>query len=382
MNHIRLTAERHLIGQPGSRLAIDTPALVLDLDPFEANLTTMARLARERGVALRPHAKTHKSVTIARAQLAAGAVGLCCAKLSEAEVFGAAGIDHLLITSAVCQPGKVRRLAELNARLEDLAVAVETAENVRDLNGAVMATGRRLKVLIDVDLGTHRFGITTTEAAVALARLITEQPHLEFMGLQGYIGHVQAIPDYAERRRLSHAGIAVLGRVRDAVEAAGYPCRIVTGSGTGTHDFDHEPGVFTEFQTGSYIFMDTIYDEVDLTGTGERRFVPSLFVYNRIVSSQHDGFATTDAGLKTVATDGPPPKIAWGMPPGTVYGRFGDEFGCVELPTGAPRPAPDTLLACIVPHCDPNVNLFDWYHCVRGDRLVDLWPIEARGCAS
>jgi 3-hydroxy-D-aspartate aldolase len=370
---------QELLGQPGSRRLIDTPALVLDLDALEANIATMAELARARGVALRPHAKTHKCSRIARLQLAAGAVGQCCAKLGEAEAMAAEGIGGLLITSAVQDPAKIRRLVALARRTGDLMVVVEDGANVRALAEAAAAEGARLPVLIDVDVGTHRFGVPTAEGVVALARLVAEQPTLELRGLQGYAGHVQAIPGYAERRARSHEALAILGRARDALREAGFPCPVVTGGGTGTHDFDHEPGVLTELQVGSYIVSDVIYDGVAMTPEGTRRFRNALFVHTRVVSAQHAGFSTTDAGHKSFATDGPAPVIASGAPPGSTYARAGDEFGRVVLPDPDGRLPVGTLLACVVPHCDPTVNLYDRYYCVRGDRLVEVWPIEARG---
>ena len=374
-------APHQATGRPRSRTAIDTPALVLDLDAFERNIATMAALAQARGIALRPHGKTHKSVAIARAQIAAGAVGQCCAKLAEAEVMAAGGVPGLLVTSTVQDRGKIGRLVELAGVAPDLMVVVEDEANVALLDAAFAAAGRRLDVLIDVDVGTHRFGVTSTTAAVDLARLIATRPALRLRGVQGYAGHVQAIPDYAERRRQSHAALAVLGGVRDALVEAGFPCPVVTGGGTGTHDFDHEPDVLTELQVGSYIFSDVIYDGVAMTPSGERRFANSLFVQTRIVSAQHQGFATSDAGFKSLATDGPAPRIVAGAPEGAIYDRFGDEFGRITLSDPTARLAVGTLLSCVVPHCDPTVNLHDHYHCVRGEDLVDRWPIEARGRA-
>jgi 3-hydroxy-D-aspartate aldolase len=375
-----LAYNRSLIGRPGSRALIDTPALVLDLDAFDANLAAMAEVAAGRGVALRPHAKSHKSVQIARAQMAAGAIGQCCAKLGEAEVLADGGMGGLLITSTIQDSAKVPRLLALAARSPGLAIVVEDARNARMLGEAAAAVGLTLDVLIDVDVGTHRFGITSPAAVLEVARAIAAQPALRLQGVQGYGGHFQATPDYAERRALSLAALAVLGSARDALVSAGFPCPVVTGSGTGTHDFDHEPGLLTELQVGSYIFSDVIYDAAALTPDGTRRFRNALFVHTRIVSSQHDGYATSDAGSKSFATDGPPPVIVAGAPEGSLYEWFGDHFGKVALPDPGARLAVGSLLVCVVPHCDPNVNLYDWYHCVRGDRLVDLWPVNARGC--
>ena len=375
-----LAFNHSLLGQAGSRRRIDTPALVLDLDAFDHNVATMAALARERAIGLRPHAKTHKSVAIGRRQMEAGAVGLCCAKLGEAEALAAGGLDHLLLTAPVRGDDKIRRLLALNAQLADLAVVVDDADNARQLADAAAAAGQVLAVLIVADVGSHRFGVTGEAAAVEIGRLIGERPSLRFRGVQGYAGHVQHIEDYADRRLQSHAAIARLGQVRDALAAIGLASEIVTGSGTGTHDFDHELGIMTDLQVGSYIFCDVQYDRVAMAPGEPRRFRNALFVHTRVVSANQTGFVTTDAGSKSFAMDGPPPEIFAGAPEGSTYGRFGDEFGRVNLPDGASARCGD-LVVCIVPHCDPTVNLYDHYHCVRGDVLVDLWPVDARGRA-
>jgi D-serine deaminase-like pyridoxal phosphate-dependent protein len=270
----------------------------------------------------------------------------------------------------------------LNARLGDLAVVVDDPDNVAELAAATADAARPLRLLIDCDVGTHRFGVTSPAAALALAEAIAAAPGLELRGVQGYIGHVQAMPGYAERRAASHQGIAILGGVRDALVASGHPCPIVTGSGSGTHDFDHEPGVFTDLQVGSYIFSDVIYDGIEQTADGGRRFHPALFVASRVISRRQDGFATIDAGSKCFSMDGPMPRQAAGPTPGSSYGRFGDEFGKLDL-TGATRQvALGELTMWVVPHCDPTLNNFDYYHVVQGGDLVALWPIEARGRAA
>jgi 3-hydroxy-D-aspartate aldolase len=381
VNPKSIACNEALIGRPGSRWRIDTPALVLDLEVLEQNLATMAALARERGIGLRPHAKTHKSVEIGRRQLEAGAVGLCCAKLGEAEVLAKAGLDHLLLTAPVIAEPKIVRLLELNATLSDLRVVVDDANNASMLADAAAGAGQTLSVLIVVDVGSHRFGVVRPEDAVAIARLIADRPSLRLRGIQGYAGYVQHMPDYRERRRASYEALGVLGKVRDALAEAGFACEIVTGSGTGTHDFDHEPGLMTDLQVGSYIFMDVDYDRIEQTEDGSRRFDNALFVHTSVVSANHPGFVTTDAGSKSFSMDGPAPRIFSGAPDGSVYGRFGDEFGRVDLPSPEARLARGDLIVCVVPHCDPTLNLHDHYHGVRGDTLVALWPIDARGCA-
>ena len=357
----------------------DTPALVIDRSAFQANLTTMARLAKERGIGLRPHAKSHKSVTIAKAQMEAGAVGQCCAKLGEVEVMAAAGIRGLLLTTPMRGPAKIRRLLDVLRTAPDTMIVVEDVAAVHDLEAATSAAGLTLDLMIDVDVGTHRTGLTSVEAALDVARAIAAAPSLRLKGVQGYAGHVQSIRDYQERRGRSHEALAILGRVRDGLEEAGFPCAIVSGAGTGTHDFDHEVGVLIELQVGSYLFSDVIYDTVAMTPDGQKRWKNSLFVVTSVLSSQHGGFATTDAGIKSFSTDGPAPVIHHGAPAGATYALFGDEMGRVISADPLARLPIGTRVACIVPHCDPNVNLFDRYVVVENGEIVDEWPIEARG---
>lgn len=374
--------DEDLLNRPGGRLEIATPALVLDLDALEANIAAMAAWAKAEGIALRPHAKTHKSAAIGRLQMQAGALGLCCAKLSEAEALAAAGLDRLLLTAPVIGARKLERLLRLATRCAELMVVVDNADNARALAAAAQTAGRDLGILIDVDIGQQRTGITDATQALALAEIVARAPRLSLKGVQGYAGQVQHIADFAERRKASHDSLTILGAIRDRLTAAGYPCPIVTGGGTGSHALDPAAGVLTELQVGSYIVADVEYDAVDLTGDGRRRFRNGLFVYSRVVSARHDAFVTIDAGSKSLAMDGPTPVVAFGAPAGTTYDCVGDEFGRLTLPPGAAKPRVGDLVGLVVPHCDPTINCFDWYHCLRGDDLVDIWPIEARGCSA
>lgn len=383
MNPESLAWNEGLVGLAGGAARLDTPALVLDLDAFEANLSAMAAFARAQGVKLRPHAKTHKCLTVAEAQRAAGeVVGFCCAKLGEAEALARGGQGGLLLTAPVIGPSKIPRLLALAARLPDLAVVVDDPANAEDLAEAAAAAGLRLGVLVVVDVGAHRFGVTSLEAAVELGRLVAARPSLELVGIQGYAGRIQHLPSYAERAAATRPVNALLARIRDAFRAAGLPCSIVTGSGTGTHDIDGRLGVFTELQVGSYPFMDVDYLACDLTGDGKTRFRPALFVWTRVVSNRQAGFVTTDAGSKCFATDGPAPVVAAGAPPGSSYAMFGDQFGRVDLPPGHDGLPVGALLRCIAPHCDPTVNLWDHLVAVRGDTVEAIWPIEGRGAVA
>lgn len=366
----------HLINQQGSRKALNTPVLVIDLDAFERNVASMAAFARASGVRLRPHAKTHKCAEIARRQVAAGAVGVCCAKLGEAEEMAAGGIGGVLITSPVVSAPAIARLVELNARIPDLQVTVDNPDNVDALVAAVGA-GKRLKVLIDIDPGIRRTGVASAEAAVALARKIGAAPGLQFIGAQYYCGRQQHIESYAERRAEIVDRTDYLRTIIAALTEAGFPPGIVTGGGTGTHRMDVELGVLNELQTGSYVFMDRQYNECDITGEGAPGYETSLLIDARVVSANTPGLGTIDAGFKAMATDGGPPTVLSGAPVGAAFHFMGDEHGLVLF--GDTSPPVGSMVTLAAPHCDPTVNLYDFYHVVRGDTLVDMWPIEGRG---
>ena len=368
-----------LIDERDSRARLITPALVLDLDAMERNIAAMAAYAAAEGVAVRPHAKTHKSVQIARRQLDAGALGICCATLGEAEALAAGGIEGLLITSPIVAPAKVGRLMALRRDHESLMVSLDDMGNLRALEAAAAASAFVLDVVIDVDVGLHRTGARDADRAVALAEAAERSNSLRFAGLQGYAGHVQHIEAFGDRRATSHGDLAPLRETRDRLIGRGIEVPIVTGAGTGTHDIDIEIGLMTELQVGSYVVMDVEYLDIQTRDDSEWRFEPALFVRSTVVSASHDGSATMDAGLKCFATDGPLPRFHTGVPIGAHYRYFGDEHGRIVFASANERLAIGAALECIVPHCDPTVNLYDHYHCVRGGTLVDIWPIEARG---
>jgi D-serine deaminase-like pyridoxal phosphate-dependent protein len=364
-----------LVGRQGGRRDMATPALVVDLDALDRNIAAMARFARKAKLNLRPHAKTHKCATLARRQIAAGAVGVCCAKLGEAEALGDAGIGAILITSPVVGVMGVERLAGLAGRCRGLMAAVDNPEAV----DALIAKGARLDLVVDIDPGIHRTGVADADAAVALARKIESAANLSFAGVQFYCGMQQHIEDFAGRRDAIEERTAYLRDVIARLTGAGLPPRIVTGGGTGTHRIDAALGAFTELQVGSYVFMDRQYNDCDLTGEGDAPFETSLMVDARVISASHPFMATVDAGFKAFATEAGSPPVLSGAPEGAKYHFMGDEHGCIVPPAGAAPPKLGEIVTFAAPHCDPTVNLYDCYHLVRGDTLVDIWPIEARG---
>ncbi|HEX4180905.1 MAG TPA: DSD1 family PLP-dependent enzyme [Caulobacteraceae bacterium] len=375
-----LDLHQHLIGRQGSRADLNTPVLVVDLDALDRNIAAMAAFAAERGVALRPHAKTHKSVEIARRQIAKGAVGACCAKLGEAEALAAGGIESLLLTSPVVGAAAIDRLTLLNNHVGALMAVADHPANVRALGAAARAFGGRpLAVVVDIDPGFHRTGVATPDDAVALARLIAGQPALRFAGVQFYCGADQHIAAFEDRRASVAAKTRYLSAIVERLRAEGLAPGVITGSGTGTHAIDAALGVFTEFQVGSYAFMDSQYSACDLTEDGAAPFETALMVDARVVSASHAGFVTVDAGLKAFATEAGPPRILSGAAAGSTYHFTGDEHGAVVPPKGEAPPALGEVVTFAAPHCDPTVNLYDAYHVVRGDTLVEIWPIQARG---
>ena len=363
-----------LIGKPGSRWRIPTPALVLDLDAFEANIAAVAEFCRVNGRTFRPHAKSHRSVSVARRQIASGAVGQGCAKLGEAEALADGGIDGLLVTSPVVTDDGIARLMALNARVGDLSAVVDHPAVLARIGDAAAASGRRLKLVVDLDVGLHRTGAATPEAAEALIHAILAHPALEFAGVQAYAGHLMHVAGTPARRAALEAAMAPLA----ALQKRGIPLPLTTGGGTGSLAIDTEMGLLTELQPGSYPFMDSQYADVWVTAGEPAPYRSSLFVQTTVISSNHPGLATVDAGYKAFATDAEVPRILAGDPPGTTYFFYGDEQGGLTLSAGTTL-AIGAVITCSVPHCDPTVNLYDAYHVVQGDRLVDIWPIEARG---
>lgn len=372
-----LELHRDLIGRQGSRAALNTPALVVDRDALERNIAAMAAFARKHNVALRPHAKTHKSADIARLQLAAGAKGVCCAKLGEAEALAEAGINSILLTSPVVTPQAVARLAALHARIPDLMLAADHPDNIDALAAATRGAARKLPVLVDIDPGIRRTGVSSPEAAVALAQRIAATETLQYAGVQFYCGAQQHIESFADRRSAIEERTAYLQSVIAALKAANLEPHIISGGGTGTHSIDAKLGVFTELQVGSYVFMDRQYLDCDLTGEGASPFETALFVDAHVISANAPSMGTIDSGFKALSTDGSSPAIVSGAPTDAAFFFTGDEHAALIASGHAFKLGDRVTLTA--PHCDPTVNLYDFYHLVRGDTLIDIWPVTARG---
>jgi D-threonine aldolase len=367
----------------GMRLAeVDTPALLIDLDAFERNLERMAAFARKAGVRVRPHAKTHKSPDIAKRQIALGAVGVCCQKVSEAEAMVDGGVGDVLVSNEVAGAAKLARLAAL-ARRATVGVCVDDIDNVEELEAAADHAGSMLDVLVEIDVGGRRCGTTPGAEAARIAERIAKARHLCFAGLQAYHGSAQHVRAEAERReRIAHA-VACVRETQRALKSAGLEARVIAGGGTGTYENEAGSGIYTELQVGSYIFMDADYARNQKADGGAfDAYEHALFVHARVMSAPATDRRIVDAGLKAFAVDSGMP-LPWKLD-GAVYHRASDEHGVLEVSAcRAPPRRGDTVL--LVPgHCDPTVNLHDWYVGVRGlagndARVECLWPVAARG---
>ncbi len=372
---------------------IDTPALVIDLDAMERNLDRMARFARGAGVRLRPHAKMHKSAELARLQIAAGAVGICVQKTSEAEALGAAGIADVFITNEVVAPSKLARVAtlarDLGARGGRLSIAVDSAEGVARLHAAIRRARAEIDVFVEIDVGQGRCGVPVTEsdpaAALDLARRVDASPGLRLAGLQAYNGKAQHLRSPEARRASVASAVAAARATREVLERAGLSCPLITGAGTGTYMYEAESGVFGELQVGSYLFMDRDYAENE-SDPSHLRFEHALFVLTQVMSVGTDR-AVVDAGHKSHAIDSGLPRVH--DPAGRrrfAFENGGDEHGILRPLGGGPLPGLGETVWLIPGHCDPTVNLHDRYVGVRGG-LVDghverIIEIDARGAVT
>lgn len=356
-----------------------TPCLILDLDALEANIKRMADIVSGYGVQHRAHGKMHKSVDVARLQLTlGGASGICCQKTSEAETFARGGIKDILVTNQIRGQAKVNRLASIPKLGARIITCVDDIENVFELTEAAVAQGTEIECLVEIDCGAARGGVATAAEAVSLAVAIADAPNLTFSGVQSYQGNAQHIQYYAERNAAAEIAIQHTGNVVDQLSAAGFPCKIVSGGGTGSFDFEGSSGIFNEVQCGSYAFMDahyaSVHDEMGL-GLGDNSWRHALFVLTSVMSTSVQGKPVCDAGLKSHSVDSGLPTI-WRRDD-IAYVEPSDEHGVLSDPSGTLR-AGDRL-KLIPGHCDPTCNLHDWYVGLRNGKVESIWPVSARG---
>ncbi len=361
------------IGMPLAE--VDTPALILDLDAFEHNLKLLNDSLAGRNVKLRPHAKSHKCPEIGKRQMALGAVGVCCQKVSEAEAMVDGGVGDVLIANEVVGAAKIKRLVALAQRAK-IAVCADHAGNIAALDAVARDAGVTLDVLVEVNVGANRCGAEPGEPAFRLAQQIVASKNLRFAGLQAYQGGAQHMRKTEERRAAIDAACEKVKRTIALLDTAGIACERVTGAGTGSYMFEAASRVYHEVQTGSYIFMDADYARNDWTESGIPRFEHSLFLWTTVMSTPAPDRAICDAGLKASSVDSGMPRVF--DTPGVEYTRASDEHGVLKLDAGVSL-ALGHKLKLVPGHCDPTVNLYDHYVCVRKGVVEALWPIAARG---
>jgi 3-hydroxy-D-aspartate aldolase len=360
---------------------IQTPCLVLDLDALERNIVKMGNFARDMGVRHRVHGKMHKSVDVALLQEKLGnSCGVCCQKVSEAEVFARGGIKDVLVSNQVRDPAKIDRLARLPKLGARTICCVDDIENIAGLSAAAVKHGTEIECLVEIDCGAGRCGVTTTPAVVEIAQAIDGAEGLKFAGLQAYQGAMQHLDSYDDRKGKIDIAVDMVRDAVDALKALGLDCDIVGGGGTGSYYFEGNSGVFNELQCGSYAFMDADYGRI-LDKDGKRidqgEWENALFILTSVMSHAKTDKAIVDAGLKAQSVDS-------GLP--TVFGRddveyvkCSDEHGVVADPAGALKV--NDKLRLVPGHCDPTCNVHDWYVGVRGGKVETLWPVSARGKA-
>ena len=358
--------------------SVPTPALAVDADALERNLERMAAHAKAKDIALRPHTKTHKCPLLAKKQLDLGAIGVCAAKVSEAEVMVDAGIEAVLVTSPVVTRDKIARVIDLARRSSGLQIVVDNAAAATGLGEAARRAGVTVGVMIDLDPGMGRTGVAPGAPALDLLRHVARLPGLRFDGLQCYAGNVMHVNGWEERRRRSLAALERAIETKSLMEREGFEVRAFTGGGTGTFDIDCDVDAFTDLQVGSYLFMDVGYRRCGGRGGAVfSDFEPSLFVLATAISQPASGFITIDAGFKALSADSGVPDLH--EVSGVVYKWGGDEHGILVLESPSRPIELGDQVTLVVPHCDPTVNLYDVFHPYRNGCVEELWPITARG---
>ena len=358
---------------------IQTPCLVVDLNALENNIRKMGEFARNNNIRHRVHGKMHKSVDVARLQeTLGGACGVCCQKVSEAEVFARGGIKDVMVSNQVCDPAKIDRLARIPKLGSRAICCVDDINNVADLSEAAVRHGTQIECVVEIDCGAGRCGVTSTADVVAIAKAIDAADGLEFAGLQAYQGAMQHIDNYDDRKAKIDIAVAMVSDAMQALEVEGLECDIVGGGGTGSYYFEGTSGVYNELQCGSYAFMDADYGRI-LDKDGKRidqgEWENALFILTSVMSHAKADKAICDAGLKVQSVDS-------GLP--VIYGRDDveyikctDEHGVIADPDGVLKV--NDKLKLVPGHCDPTCNVHDFYVGVRNGKVETVWPVSARG---
>jgi len=370
--------KKELIGR--KKLDLDTPCLVVDLGLLDENLQKMQTRVKTAGKSLRPHAKTHKCSTLAKMQVANGAIGVCAAKISEAEALVDAGMSGVLITGPVAGREKINRLVSLLGRAPFLMAVVDHPGTIGRLESRLAEKDRQLDVLLDIDVGQRRTGVPPAKA-MDVAGSILSSSRLRLRGIQAYAGHVQHIPRYEDRKAASREALRKAAAVFRQLQSRVESCTIFSASGTGTARIDLSSVELTELQAGSYALMDAEYLAVESAdGSDAADYHPALTMLTTVVSGPHGRQVTVDAGLKALYRDGGRPRALNPEYGKLHYDWFGDEYGKLSAPNRATLlPELGMVLELVVSHCDPTVNLFDRLHITQAGKVVDVWPIDLRG---
>ena len=349
---------------------LETPCLIIDLDAFERNIAKMGKFCRSQGVAWRPHSKAHKSPAIARKLIEAGAVGMTCAKLGEAEVMAAGGITDLLIANTL-PPSKAPRLVALCSHADPIAV-VDHPTHVDGLQAAASRGRVVLHTLIEVNIGINRCGTESVEATVKLAQRIADASALRFEGIMGYEGHLLTVPDPAEKKAKIEAAIGILVETRAALEQVGIPCPVVSAGGTGSYEYAARVKGLTEIQAGGGMFMDLMYR--NLCQVSDLEF--ALFILSTVTSRPTQDRAIIDAGRKTMNQELHIPEIR--NHPEVTVESLSAEHGVLKLPSDSKLSIGERL-EIILGYGDFTTVLHNFFFGIRGGRLESIWPLEGRG---
>ncbi|MGR3822399.1 MAG: 3-hydroxy-D-aspartate aldolase BhcC [Salipiger marinus] len=360
---------------------IQTPCLVLDLDALERNIRKMGNYARAHGMRHRAHGKMHKSVDVLKLQMElGGAVGVCCQKVSEAEVFVRGGIKEVLVSNQVRDSAKIDRLARLPEQGADIIVCVDDVANIADLSAAAQRYGTRLGIFVEIDCGAGRCGVTTTPAVVEIVRAVEAAPNLSYRGIQAYQGAMQHMDSFEDRQAKIDAAVAQVKDAVDTLKSEGIDTELVSGGGTGSYYFESTSGVYNELQCGSYAFMDADYGRI-LDKDGKRidagEWENAFFILTSVMSHAKADKAICDAGLKAQSVDSGLPVI-FGRDD-VEYVKCSDEHGVISDPKGVLKV--NDKLRLVPGHCDPTANVHDWYVGVRNGKVECVWPVSARGKA-
>jgi len=366
-----------------SKWELDTPSLCVDLDLLEANIAKMQTTTSANGIASRPHAKTHKTPIIAKMQLDAGSIGICAAKVSEAEAMFQNGIDKILMTTTNVTSTKIRRAMNLRQICADFIQATDSAANAELLSNAAVAMGINADIVVDVDPGGHRTGITPGQPALQLGQFVDQLPGLNLRGLLCYDGGSQHVKGFEQRKTQTLERLFAATETYDLFNRSGLNTEIFSGGGTGTYNIDHETRGLTDVQVGSYVFMDSQY--IDIGGESDTDvysdFQPSLTILSTVLNDQYSGRVTTDAGAKACTINKPWARIKGET--GLSYSSGSDEFGTIRYEENASRTYKvGDKVELIVSHCDPVVNLYNHMYAIRDDRVQAVWQIAARGMSS